>query len=118
MQTPQLNHPKLAQTLGISELYLKREDLSLYGSHKGRSIPHMIKTYFGQGIRNFVISSSGNAALAAIHTIAQHNKNNPSTTLSLKIFVGEIPICLKYKLLKLLQIHRLQTSLLRVSKTQ
>jgi threonine dehydratase len=49
----------------------------------------MIKTYFDQGIRNFVISSSGNAALAAIHTIAQHNKNNPSTPLSLKIFVGE-----------------------------
>lgn len=89
MQTPQLNHPKLNQALGVPELYLKREDLSQYGSHKGRSIPHMIKTYFDQGIRNFVISSSGNAALAAIHTIAKHNKNNPSTPLSLKIFVGE-----------------------------
>jgi threonine dehydratase len=89
MQTPQLSHPKLAKILDLPELYLKREDLSLYGSHKGRSIPHMIKTYFGQGIRNFVISSSGNAALAAIHTIVQHNKNNPSTPLSLKIFVGE-----------------------------
>ncbi|MBP9695303.1 MAG: PLP-dependent lyase/thiolase [Candidatus Magasanikbacteria bacterium] len=89
MQTPQPSYTKLAQTLGVPELYLKREDLSPYGSHKGRSIPHMIKTYIGQGNRNFVISSSGNAALAAIHTVVEHNKNNPAKTITLKIFVGE-----------------------------
>ena len=90
MKTPQTEVPALARALGLAgPVYLKREDLHPYGSHKGRSLPYMIKTYVKEGVRDFVISSSGNAAIAAIRTIAQHNKNNPSKKINLTIFVGE-----------------------------
>lgn len=90
MKTPQQSYPALAKALGIGEVYLKREDLHPYGSHKGRSIPHMIKTYAKRdGMVHFVMSSSGNAALAAIHTVLKHNLNNPNCPISLTIFVGK-----------------------------
>src|SRR3989338_315504 len=79
--TPQNSYSELAKALGVPELILKREDLHPYGSHKGRSIPYMIEEYMKQGYRDFVISSSGNAALAAIHWAKDKNVN-------LKIFVG------------------------------
>jgi len=81
--TPQQSYPKLAQAIGIKELILKREDLHPFGSHKGRSIPKMIEEYVKQGHTNFVISSSGNAALAAIYSI------NDLKDISLKVFVGK-----------------------------
>ena len=83
MLTPQPQAKKLAQALGLKTgLYLKREDLHPHGSHKGRSIPVMIAMYSKLGWMNFCISSSGNAALAAIYAI-KADKN-----LSLYIFVG------------------------------
>ncbi len=82
-------YSKLAQALGVKDVYLKREDEHKYGSHKGRSIPPMVKKYFKEdGITDFVISSSGNAALAAIHAVQVHNSNNPSK-LKLKVLVGQ-----------------------------
>jgi len=89
MKTIQMPYSKLARVLGVKDVYLKREDQHKYGSHKGRSIPPMVKKYFkDDGITNFVISSSGNAALAAIHAIQVHNSNNPSK-LKLKVLVGK-----------------------------
>lgn len=88
MKTPQPSYPKLAAAIGVPEIYLKREDRHKYGSHKGRSIPLMIKTYFKEGARNLVISSSGNAALAAMKTVIEHNKNNSGKEIKLKIFLG------------------------------
>ena len=83
MVTPQIKADKLAEKIGLTtDLYLKREDLHPMGSHKGRSLPLMIDKYAGEGIKNFVISSSGNAALAA----AKHIKK---LGLNLTIFVGE-----------------------------
>jgi len=87
MITPLEHYPDLAKTIGLSDIYFKREDLHTYGSHKGRSIPFMIDYYYKKGDRHFVISSSGNAALAAIiHT----NKINAENTepVDLDIFVG------------------------------
>lgn len=69
MITPQQSVPDIANAFGIPKLYLKREDLHPYGSHKGRSIPYMIDGYEKKGKRNFVISSSGNAAIAAVKSI-------------------------------------------------
>lgn len=86
--TLQEAHPKLAQELGVSEIILKREDLHPLGSHKGRSIPVMIDEYFKQGVCDFVISSSGNAALAAARYINELNQENQNK-FSLKIFVGK-----------------------------
>ena len=84
MITPQTENIQLAQALGLSvSLYLKREDQHPLGSHKGRSIPLMIDKYAAAGIKNFVISSSGNAALAAAKYIA----DKPELTLT--VFVGK-----------------------------
>lgn len=89
MKTPQLPFPKLSEALGIpNEVWLKREDKHHYGSHKGRSIPLMINEYKRAGVRNFIVSSSGNAALAALTTVATHNKNKAASPLTLKILIG------------------------------
>ncbi|MBT3539291.1 PLP-dependent lyase/thiolase [Candidatus Parcubacteria bacterium] len=100
MKTIQQSFPELNRALGC-EVYLKREDQHKYGSHKGRSIPFLIKKYFkgerkkfedgtddiGPTYNEFVISSSGNAALSAIHAVQAHNRNNPEK-ISLRVFIG------------------------------
>lgn len=91
MKTIQMPYRQLGEAIGLShDIYLKREDQHKYGSHKGRSIPFMIKKYFKSedNIRTFVISSSGNAAIAAVHAVQQHNKNNPGREITLDVFVG------------------------------
>jgi len=89
MKTIQMPYAELARALGVKEVYLKREDQHKYGSHKGRSLPLMIKKYFKEdGTTKFVISSSGNAALAAVEAVQAHNRNNPSK-LRLTVFVGQ-----------------------------
>ncbi len=97
MKTIQQSYPELAETLNTPEVYLKREDLHKYGSHKGRSLPIMIKKYskvgpytetIGGPYQEFVISSSGNAALAAIHAVQAHNRNNEQK-IKLKIYIGK-----------------------------
>lgn len=88
MKTPQESYQKLNNLFTLN-IYLKREDLHNFGSHKGRSIPNMIRKYYKENnYKNFVISSSGNAALAAIHAILNHNLNNQEK-LNLTIFVGK-----------------------------
>ncbi|MEK7607541.1 MAG: PLP-dependent lyase/thiolase [Patescibacteria group bacterium] len=92
MITPQTKHSELAKILGVSDLYFKREDLHPYGSHKGRSIPAMIDVKVSKGVTHFAISSSGNAALAAVRYIQERNnqkKNIAGDCLSLSIFIGE-----------------------------
>lgn len=90
MKTIQKPFPELAKALGVTEVWLKREDEHQYLSHKGRSIPLMIKEYVKrEGVRSFVISSSGNAALAAAIAVQKHNQNNPDKNVTLRIFVGK-----------------------------
>lgn len=92
--TPLEHYPLLAKAIGVSDLYFKREDLHPYGSHKGRSIPVMMDYYYEQGDRRFVITGSGNAALAAaLHAPKIINgKNDVDTAMSgpidLDIYVG------------------------------
>lgn len=89
MKTPQIPAANLAKAIGVSELYLKREDMHHFGSHKGRSIPHMIDLYRKDGVSNFVISSSGNAALAAMYAVQTHNANSDRAPLTLRVYVGK-----------------------------
>jgi len=90
MKTPQIPIPKLAESLRIpNEIWLKREDEHHYGSHKGRSIPLMIEKYHATGVKDFVISSSGNAALAAALYVQAHNKNKSGSPIRLRVFVGK-----------------------------
>ncbi|MEI6238625.1 MAG: PLP-dependent lyase/thiolase [bacterium] len=87
--TPLEAKPDLAVKLGLSSLYFKREDLHPYKSHKGRSIPRLIDSGLNDGIRSFVISSSGNAGLAAAMHVAHLNKERgPEESIYLSIFVG------------------------------
>lgn len=99
MITPQILASKLAESIGITNpLYLKREDLHPMGSHKGRSIPLMINKYFAEGFCELAISSSGNAALAAVIAVNEHNANH-SDKIFLTVYTGEK--ILKGKLLRL-----------------
>lgn len=90
MITPQEAYPELAKALGISSILFKREDLHPYGSHKGRSIPVMIDTYIEQGIRHFVLSSSGNSALAGALHVQKINQARPQDDqITIEIFAGK-----------------------------
>ena len=64
-QTPLQVAPALARWAGLSELLLKREDLNPTGSHKDRGAAEQVAGCLRRGQRVAVISSSGNAALAA-----------------------------------------------------
>lgn len=86
--TPLEHYPELAAAIGLQDIYFKREDLHPYESHKGRSIPVMIDTYYAQGERHFAISSSGNAALAAALYVNELNATK-NTDIDLDIFVGQ-----------------------------
>lgn len=100
MPTPQTKHPYLAKNLGLLEpLYFKREDLHPLLSHKGRSLPIMMDLQIKKGKLNFVISSSGNAALAAASHTKKLNKKTRAK-LTLRIFVGEKIYPAKLKKLK------------------
>ncbi|MCX6779713.1 MAG: PLP-dependent lyase/thiolase [Candidatus Magasanikbacteria bacterium] len=113
MLTPQTQHPKLAQTIGLSQrLYFKREDLHPLLSHKGRSLPIMINNRLKTGINNFVVSSSGNAAIASALYISQLNKKRKEK-INLQIFVGE-----KIDLLKLKKLKKLVTKNITLTQTK
>jgi threonine synthase len=56
---------ELGLALGVPSLWLKREDLSPTGSHKARSLGYLCSHLLAQGRDQAVISSSGNAAIAA-----------------------------------------------------
>lgn len=88
MKTPQTRQPKLANELGVKNLFFKREDKHPYGSHKGRSIPTMMVNYIREGIAKFIVSSSGNSALAAIRKAKEYNQQNKGQ-IQLKVFIGE-----------------------------
>lgn len=84
--TPNEEYKALNEAIG-ADIVLKREDLHPYGSHKGRSIPVMIDEYIKQGIKEFAISSSGNAGIASGLYIKELN-NNYSKNVKLEIIVG------------------------------
>lgn len=96
--TPHETYPELTQALAgtttppFSEVYLKREDLHPLGSHKGRSIPKMIDAGIADGVIEFAIASSGNAALAAGRYVKELNTERQRASLSpitLDILIGE-----------------------------
>jgi threonine synthase len=64
-QTPLEEATGLATWAGVEHLWLKREDLNPTGSHKDRGAARQVEACLERGQRVAVISSSGNAALAA-----------------------------------------------------
>ncbi|PIT88107.1 MAG: hypothetical protein COU29_03795 [Candidatus Magasanikbacteria bacterium CG10_big_fil_rev_8_21_14_0_10_36_32] len=100
MITPQEKNNKLKKTLKLkADLYIKREDKHPLGSHKGRSLPIMVAYHIKSGWRNFVISSSGNAAIAAAQSIKKYNKKTKNK-LTLTIFIGKKIDLEKKKIIK------------------
>lgn len=63
--TPLQAAPELGQALGAPRLWLKREDLNPTGSHKARGMGWLCSQLLAEGRHQAVISSSGNAAIAA-----------------------------------------------------
>ena len=64
--TPLLDLPKVAASLGLASLSLKHEGLNPSGSHKDRGVLFQVAHHHRPGRPStFVLSSSGNAAVAA-----------------------------------------------------
>lgn len=59
------NYQKFAKSIGLLNLYLKREDRNPTGSQKDRQLAFQISAHLQDGEKEFVISSSGNAAISA-----------------------------------------------------
>ncbi|MEY2664880.1 MAG: Pyridoxal-phosphate dependent enzyme [Candidatus Parcubacteria bacterium] len=116
--TPHESYPELAAavsgTPAFEKLFLKREDLHPLGSHKGRSIPHMIDKGIAEGIKSFVISSSGNAALAAALYITDLNATRANTADSEPIIL-DILIGQKIPARKRAKLDALKSEYIRVS---
>jgi threonine dehydratase len=83
--TPQKKYSHLAQILKIPEVWIKKEYLNESGSHKIRLINFLFQKYIRQGEKEFTISSSGNAAIAAAYYLQKINKD---PRLTLNIFVS------------------------------
>jgi threonine synthase len=64
-QTPLEEDPELAAWAGVGRMWVKREDSNPTGSHKDRGAVVQVAACVDRGDRVAVISSSGNAALAA-----------------------------------------------------
>ena len=63
--TPLVALPGLARALDVTVLWVKRDDLSPGGSHKSRSLAYRVSLARQRGERTLLLSSSGNAAVAA-----------------------------------------------------
>ena len=121
--TPHEQHSELAKTLGLACIYFKREDLHPYGSHKGRSIPVMIDHYRKNGSRNFAISSSGNAALAAAMHIKELNKSPTLSTVGHPLYKGDSArldtfVGNNISLNKLDKLNALSDEFIKITKTE
>ena len=70
--TPIEAHPGLADWAAVDVLQVKREDLNPTGSHKDRGAVEQVRGCLARGQHVAVISSSGNAALAAAAEGSRH----------------------------------------------
>lgn len=94
-------YPSLADELGLDCLFLKREDANPTGSHKDRSLALQISAHLQDGAKEFVISSSGNAAISAAKLLS-------ATTARLHIFISNnIPESKLWRLEDVLGEHNL-----------
>jgi len=109
--TLQKKYPGLAQKLNLPEIWIKHEYLNESGSHKIRLLSYLFEKYIPQGEKNFVISSSGNAAIAACYYFKKIN--NPQ--INLMVFV---PSGIDSKKWKRLQLAQNNSSQIKIKKTK
>lgn len=70
--TPLTDAPALAAELGLRRLWIKREDQNPSHSHKDRGLLYQVAAHRRAGASSFVLSSSGNAAVAAARACSAH----------------------------------------------
>lgn len=83
-KTLQKSYPELAKKIDLPGIWIKHEYLNEAGSHKIRLMEYLISNYLKKGQKKFVVSSSGNAGIAAAYFL---NKTK-LTDAKLKIFVS------------------------------
>jgi len=109
--TQQKKYSELAKKLNLSEIWIKHEYLNESGSHKIRLLSYLFEKYISQEEKNFVISSSGNAAIAACSYL---KKTNNSQT-NLMVFV---PPTMSSKKWKRLRLARNNSPLIKIKKSK
>ena len=107
--TPFEEYKKLGQNLGCQTIIFKREDMHPLGSHKGRSLPLMIQYYLEKGKTKFVISSSGNAAIASGRYINGLKRDD----IELLVYVGN-----KIDSNKFEQLRELESDIVKIYKKE
>jgi len=112
--TKQKKYPKLAQKLNLPEVWIKHEYLNESGSHKIRLLSCLFKKYIPQGEKNFVISSSGNAAIAACCYL----RKIKNIQINLMVFVPSTMNSKKWKRLKLAQNNSPQIKIKKTKKAK
>jgi threonine synthase len=80
---------QISKRLGLETIYLKREDLNPSGSHKDRGITYEISAHLQDGQNEFVISSSGNAAISAINLL-KNTKHILHIFLSINLPISKV----------------------------
>jgi len=95
-KTLQKSYPGLANKIGVPSLWIKHEYLNEAGSHKIRLLEKLIKKYLKLGQKKFVISSSGNAAIATAYFFTKYVK----TKYNLMIFISKNISIKKFQYLK------------------
>lgn len=95
-KTLQKSYPNLANKIGLSGLWIKHEYLNEAGSHKIRLLEKLIKNHLKKGQKKFVISSSGNAAIAAAYYLTKYVK----IKTNLMIFISKNISAEKFQRLK------------------
>ncbi|MCF7836292.1 pyridoxal-phosphate dependent enzyme [Candidatus Gracilibacteria bacterium] len=76
--------------MGDSALWLKREDQSITGSHKFRSLQYQLSRLLDTGTEKAVLSSSGNAAISASKLLPKNANLKLFVFLSKKTPVGKL----------------------------
>ncbi len=109
--TQQKKYPNLAQKLNLPEVWIKHEYLNESGSHKIRLLSYLFEKYIPQGEKKFVISSSGNAAIAACYYLEKIK--NPQ--INLMVFV---PLAIDSKKWKRLQLARNNSPQIKIKKSR
>jgi len=112
--TEQKIYPDLSKKLNISEVWIKHEYLNESGSHKIRLLSHLFEKYISQGEKDFVISSSGNAAIAACYYL----KKIKNSQINLMVFVPSTMDSKKWKRLKLVSNNSPQIKIKKSKKAK
>lgn len=102
----------LSKELKIEKIFIKREDLNPTGSFKDRSLAYQMSYYYQKGVKEFIISSSGNAAISA----ANYSKLFQNST---HIFISKnIPLEKLKRLLRICNIDEFNRSILLSDKKE